>query len=150
MIKKILILFSLLILATGLASAQKKGKDREKMFKEVQEYKMKFLAQEMELKEDQRSRFFELYGKMSEEKRCVYREIRKLEKSLKEDSSEARYKEVTSRISELREKDAAIDKRYDAEFSKFLTSKQIYKMKAGEEKFRKKMHEMHGRKHKKK
>ena len=45
-------------------------------------------------------------------------------------------------MTEAKEKDAEIEKKYDAIFSEFLTSKQVYKMKDAEEKFRNKMHEM--------
>lgn len=142
--------FLLLIFFAALmvpAFAQNKGeKSREEMFREVQEYKMKFLAQEMELKEDQIARFNELYEKMSQEKGKNFREMRKLEKSLKKDASEQEYKLVSDKISECKVKDAEIDKEYDAKFATFLSQKQIYKMKAAEEKFRKKMMEMHHKK----
>lgn len=148
--KKILLLLSLFAFTFGMACAQNKQKGGEpnpKMMKEIQEYKIKFLAQEMELKDDQIPKFTELYEKMSEEKRANFMNMRKLEKSLKSNSSEAEYKEVSDKISDCRLKDAQIDKEYDAKFATFLTQKQIYKMKAAEEKFRRKMHEM---RHKKK
>lgn len=147
MIKKILLLLALLLMGGSAMYAQKKHDP--KMFKEVQEYKVKFLAQEMELKEDQKARFAELYNEMSEAKMSNFREMRRLEKSLKEDSSDAEYKQVSDKILECRMKDAQLEKEYDAKFATFLSQKQIYKMKAAEDKFRKKMHELHNKKKKK-
>lgn len=146
--KKLFLLLSLLIVSAGVCFAQNKGgKPDAKMFKEIQEYKVKFLCQEMELKDDQISKFTELYDKMNEEKRLNFESMRRLEKKLKSDATEAEYKEVSEKISECKLKDAQIDKEYDAKFAKFLSQKQIYKMKTAEEKFRRKMHEM---RHKKK
>ena len=145
------LLLLLLVLSPFALFAQKKahrGPD-PKMFKEIQEYKVKFLAQEMELNDDQKARFAELYTKMSEEKRKNFENMMRLEKQLKENASEAEYKDVSDQIVDSRIRDAQIEKEYDAKFAKFLSRKQIYKMKAAEEKFRKKMREMHHKKKRK-
>ena len=112
------------------------------MMKEITEYKMKFLAQEMDLKEDQKEKFVELYQKMSEERMQNFRRMRQLEDSLKENASEEDYKKASDGIADLKLADARIEKEYDAKFAKFLSQKQIYKMKEAEEKFRRKMHDM--------
>ena len=103
---------------------------------------MKFLAQEMDLKEDQKEKFVELYQKMSEERMQNFRRMRQLEDSLKENASEEDYKKASEGIADLKLADARIEKEYDAKFAKFLSQKQIYKMKEAEEKFRRKMHDM--------
>lgn len=151
--KKIILLLTLLTAVFVPAFAQNRGKDRESMRREVQEYKLKFLAQEMDLKEDQQKRFFDLYKQMTAEKVRVFKETKALEKRLNnsEDASDAEYETVSRAITEAKEKDAEIDRKYDKLFSQFLTSKQIFKMKAAEEKFRDKMHEMrHKKRHLKK
>lgn len=134
------------------AGAQRVGRPDPKMWKEIQEYKLKFLAQEMELKKDQQQKFFDLYTEMSEKKKALFDGIRQAEEELKnkKDPTEKDYEEASRRITEAKEKDAKIEKEYDAKFSKFLTKQQIYQMKSGEEKFRLKMHKMrhNGRRHK--
>lgn len=147
--KKITLLLLLLFAVLTPAFAQGgKGKDREAMRREIHEYKLKFLAQEMDLKEDQQKKFFDLYNQMTAERVKVFKETKALEKKLSEsaDASEAEYEAVSSAITEAKEKDAEIEKRYDRQFAQFLTSKQIFKMKAAEEKFRNKMHEMRHKK----
>lgn len=136
-----------MLAAFAPAFAQEKSKDPKTMRKEILEFKMKFLAQEMDLREDQQKRFFDLYTQMSNEKAKLFRETRQLEKKIDNNASEAEYEAVSRAITAAKEKDAEIDRRYDAKFSEFLTSKQLFKMKSAEKKFRQKMHEM---RHKKK
>lgn len=149
--KKYLILFLLAFFAMSPIVAQRKDGDRKskhEMMKELHEFKLKFLAQEMDLKEDQQTRFFEIYNQMSEERHKLFRETRQLEKKVKENknASDADYQAVSAAITAAKEKDAALEKKYDEKFSTFLSQKQIFKMKAAEEKFREKMREMRQRK----
>lgn len=143
--KKLLLLMLMIFGISAGVYAQnpgKKGPD-EKKIKEIRDYKIKYLAQEMELKGDQKSKFVELYEKMSDEKIKNFRSMRAMEKRLKDNATEAEYKELTSKISDCRVRDAQIEKEYDAKFAEFLTPKQLYMMKEAEGKFRKKMMDMH-------
>lgn len=118
------------------------------MRKEIKEFKLKFLAQEMELKEDQQKKFFEFYNAMMEERHRLMREKFALEKKLqsKENATDAEYREVMTQMSKVRDRELELEKKYDKEFSQFLTQKQIFKMKTAEEKFNNKMREMHHKK----
>lgn len=151
--KKYIILLIASIFAILPADAQqRKGKDHDAMFKEVQDFKLKFLAQEMELREDQQKKFFELYNQMSDEKGKLFRETKNLEKKLTDskDASDSEYEAVSKAITAAKEKDAEIEKKYDEKFSQFLSAKQVFKMKEAEGKFRDKMREMrHKRRHEK-
>ena len=146
MLRKTVLLLLVAIMACGSVYAQKpgKGKSREEMRKELREFKMKFMAQEMDLKEDQQKQFTEVYGKMHDERMKLFEETRGLERKLKkgENVSDEEYTKLNKALTEAKEKDAEIEKRYDSEFSKFLTGKQIFQMKSAEEKFRQKMAEM--------
>lgn len=146
--KKIILLTLLLIsvLAALPAAAQQShhpsGKPDPKMMKEINEYKMKFLAQEMELKDGQKEQFVELYQKFNDERMRNFRKMRQLEESLKNNPSEEDYRKASEGISNLKLADAQLEREYDAKFAKFLSQKQIYKMKEAEEQFRRKMHDM--------
>lgn len=146
--KKLFLLFTLLVVAIAPVFAQGKGqdKDHKAMRKEIMDFKIKFLAQEMELNEEQQKKFNTLYRQMSEEKGVVFHELHALKKKIGKDANDAEYEAYTRAASEAKEKEAEIDRRYDAKFAEFLSAKQIYKMKAAEEKFRQKMHEMRGKK----
>lgn len=138
------ILTSFLTIFGAAAQKDNHAPDKKKMFKEVQEFKMKFLAQEMELKPNQQKQFFELYGEMNKKKRDCYKDVDELKKKLKStpEATEEDYKKLREEENKANEKAAAIEKEYDEKFSEFLTEKQIFKMKEAETEFRHKMQEM--------
>ncbi len=152
MTKHLLLILALILGCSASAFAQKhESKKGENMMKELQEFKIKFIAQEIDLKESQKAEFVELYNEMTAKRVEVMRDAWKMERELKKnkDASEADYQAVTDAMTKAKAKDAEIEKSYDEKFAKILTQKQIYKMKEAEENFRKKMAEMrhkHGKK----
>lgn len=126
------------------AQSKAKGKNHHEMRKELREFKIKFLAQEMELTEEQQKQFVPLYDQMSQEKHAIFKETRDLEEkvSSNKNATEADYDALSKKMLEAKQKDAFIEKNYDEKFSKFLSAKQIVKMKTAEDKFRRKMHDM--------
>lgn len=145
-----LILFFLLTGVFSLSADPHDGKSREDKMKEMLEFKMKYLAQEMDLKGDQRKEFFKIYKEMADEKRDASREADNLARKIKKEgdnASEEDYQKLTAAMNEAQTKTAAIDKKYDEKFSEFLSSKQIYKMKEAEKAFRKKLEDMRHKKH---
>ena len=147
-----LYIFLLFLIAFSLnLLADKKDEHRkEKMFREVQEFKMKYLAQEMGLNEDQKKMFFELYGEMSKSKEECYKESRLLEIKLKKDkdASEEDYQHLTEAKNKANLENAEIEKNYDEKFAEFLSPKQIYEMKEAEKNFRNKLEDMRREKRK--
>lgn len=148
--KKLGILIALVL--SGMAFSFAQPQDVEKVgrrMKEVQEYKMKYLAQEMELSESQKKKFFETYEEMASQKHECYKEAIKLDHALKHDplATDADYQNVTRAFDEANARWAETEKIYSEKFSEFLSPKQIYKMKAAETNFRAKFDEMkHNRK----
>ena len=137
----------LLILALAVISpvaAQKRnGRNRNEMRKEMRDFHLKFLAQEIELKDEQQKAFFDTYSLMMDEREKIFRETRELEKKLKDgNASQDEYETVANAITAAKEKDAAIEKKYDEKFGRFLTPKQLYNLKEAETKWRLKMQEM--------
>lgn len=146
-------IFLLLLISVNLGClAQEQNNDakRKKMFEEVQEFKMKYLAQEMNLSEEQKVKFFEIYSEFSKSREECFKDVRKLERKLKksEQPSEEEYQKLTDARNKANIEFAEIEKNYDEKFSEFLTSKQIYEMKEGEKNFRNKLEEMRRDKHK--
>lgn len=151
-----LFLFFLMTVCFGMmADDLPKDSKRDKMFKEVQEFKMKYLAQEMNLTEEQKPRFFELYSEMSRSREECHQPVKELEQKIRKnkDVSEEDYQNLTDARNKANLEYAEIESEYDEKFSTFLTPKQIYQMKEGEKNFRKKLEEMRRdkkREHKKK
>lgn len=128
--------------------AQERGKLTPEKRKEFREYKMKFLAQEMGLKDDDtRKKFFEVYNQLSDERFDVRREMHEINHKVKDNT--ATDKDYAA-LNRLKEQDAEIDKKYDGRFVAFLSSKEIFKMKEAENVFRQKLHEMKAKKSKRK
>lgn len=141
-----LLLFTILILSGvcfSFAQEESNGR-REKMVREVQEFKMKYLAQEMDLSEQQKKRFFELYEEMSLKKQECYKEALQLDRELKneKDASEEDYEQVTSAYNKANAQWSEEEKVYNEQFADFLSQKQIYKMREAENNFRVKLDEM--------
>lgn len=135
------ILFALLLLFCLPAFAQKDKVTSQEKKREILEFKMKYLADQMELKDDLRKQFFEVYTQMENERRAVFRKMKDAEKRISEtkNASDADYDKAGKEIAEYKKQMADIEKKYDERFSKFLSSKQIYIMKGAEEKFNQKM-----------
>lgn len=147
--RKILLILTLLSSIVLPVAAQHK-KDASTMRKELNEYRIKYLAQEMELKPEQQKRFVEVYAQMTEEKDKAFAEARKLERRVRKcaECSDSDYAKASEAVAAAKIKEGEIEKKYDVRFAEFLTQKQIYKMKEAEVSFREKMREMRHR-HKK-
>lgn len=144
--RRFLLLLIIAFFCTLAVTAQRPDKkSREDMRKEIAEFKMKFLAQEIELKDNQKEQFAELYSKMSQEKRQAFANVMKLERKVRnsKEASEADYAAAAKAMDEARDKDHEIDKKYDEKFATFLSAKQRFKLKKAEDEFRKKMEQMH-------
>lgn len=145
--KKYLLLLLLAFLAIPAAIAQ--DKDKAKMREELQQFKIDFLAKEMNLTDKEKAEFSPLYKEYDEQRRRAGSEAWKFERELKKkkDASEADYKRLSELQQKAREKDNEIVKKFDSRLESFLTAKQIYQMHQGEEKFFEKMKEMRKKNH---
>ena len=146
-------LFLFIVLAFQLALpalAQEEDPARkEKIFREVQEFKMNYLAKEMDLSESQKVKFFELYEEMSRSKQQVYSEAMQMDRDLKKDrdATDEDYQQVTAAFNKANAQWSEEEKVYNEKFAEFLSQKQIYKMREAENNFRSKLKEMnHSRK----
>lgn len=105
---------------------------------------MKYLAQEMNLTDDQKEKFFEVYSEMNKKREECFKEVRKLERKLRKENDlpDSEYRQLTEARNKANIENAEIEREYDEKFSEFLSPKQIYQMKEGEKNFRQKIEEM--------
>ena len=141
--KRYLLILAAVLLFFPSAFAQD-HKDKAKMREELQQFKIDFLAKEMDLSEKEKAEFIPIYKEYDQARRKAGSEAWRFERNLKnnKDASEADYKKLAELQQKSREKDNEIVKNYDAKFETFLTAKQIYIMHQGETKFFEKMKEM--------
>ena len=138
--KLIILMMSLCIATTAFAQKPSDKSDKETKRKEMLEFKVDFLSKEIDLREDQKKQFADLYSQMDNERRAIFKRIKAAEKSVSDKkATEAEYEKATSEISEARAEMVQVEKRYDEKFSTFLTKKQMFKLKEAENKFMQKM-----------
>ena len=146
--KKYLILILLSLLTIPVSLAQDK-KDRAKMMEELQQFKIDYIAKEMDLSEKEKSEFIPLYKEYDKQRRQAGAEAWRYERELKKNknASEADYKKLSELQLKAREKDNEIVKDFDSKLEKNFSAKQIYIMHQAESKFFEKMKEMHKKNH---
>ena len=143
--QKIVILFIAVVLAIPTYAQNKKIKgNKEEWKKELQDFKYKYLAQEVELSDEQMTNFFELYAKLESERKQAHKDCKAITKAVKEDGehSEAEYERAVEAVLNLPIITGQIEKKYYEQFKTFLSYKQLYLLKTAERKFNKKLMEL--------
>ena len=153
MIRRLIFIIAMLLGVAALQAQKAPGRAPHCPWsKEFKEFKMKFLAQEMGLKEDQQQKSLDLYAQMMSEKNKVMKEAFDMKREVenKKNATDADYKAASDALTDARIKDSQIEKKYDDKFATFLSQRQIFKMKEAEQKFRDRLSKMrHQRKQKK-
>ncbi|MDE7381766.1 MAG: hypothetical protein K2N03_06540 [Muribaculaceae bacterium] len=145
--KRILLTFSLIISSLFLTPfsglAQHKHHHRA-MSKEIQEFKIKYLASEIDLADSKLAKFSDICNEQDKERAKAFSDVRKLEKQVKDkkNAAEEDYLKLSEAKTNLKLKMAEIEKKYDEKFSSIISQKQLYKLREAESTFRKKMHRM--------
>lgn len=135
--KILIVLMALIMAVPSFAQKNQDGKNKEERRKEMMEFKLKFLADEIELKEEQKKEFNAIYTQMEQERRVVFKKMKNAEKLIKENknASESDYEKATNDIAAAKTEMSQIEKKYDQKLAAFLTKKQMYKLKEAETKF---------------
>ena len=74
--QKIIILLVAMVLTIPTYAQNKKKENKEEWKKELQDFKYKYLAQEIELTEEQMTNFFELYAKLATSLNILFLDLR--------------------------------------------------------------------------
>ena len=105
--KHVLLLILSVIMAFPLAAQKEGGKrSRAEMRREFKEFKIKYIAQEIELGASQIQEFTELYSQMEDEKHKVFSATRKLERSVKanKNATEKDYQSLSEAMTDAKAK----------------------------------------------
>ena len=145
----VLLLMSLLFFPAMMAQENESMKRAQK-FKEVREFKMKFLAKEMDLDDARKQEFFKLYEEMCRKRDEVYKPVVEQERKIKKEGEEATdedYQKLNEARSKANAEVAEIEMAYNEKFAEFLSQKQIFKLREAEQNYRSRLEEMkHNRK----
>jgi len=147
--KKTILLLVIAIIMPVAALAQKdhsKG-SRAQWWKEMQEYKHNFIANEIGLSDEQKEKFFSVYTEMEKATFQLNKQTRDLEKKVMDNksASDIEYEKAAEALFELKEKEGAVEKAYFDKFKEILTPKQLFKLKLAERKFTREAMKHHNR-----
>ena len=142
--QKIVILLIAMVLTIPTYAQNKKKENKEEWKKELQDFKYKYLAQEVELSDEQMTNFFELYAKLELERKQALKDCKAITKAVKEEGehSDAEYERAVEAVLNLPIITGQIEKKYYEQFKTFLSYKQLYLLKTAERKFNKKLMEL--------
>lgn len=130
-----------------------KGKgERTEWMKEMRRYKAEFMADKLDLTDEQKAKFIPLYEEMDERTSRIEREARQMEREIRKKGTQAtdtEYEKAAEALTELKGKQGAIEMEYLPKFKTILTKEQLFKMKGAERDFMKGLMEHHRRSSKK-
>ncbi len=136
------VFFAIIVLSSSCiikAENQEKVPQQEnKWMNEVRNFKHSFLIKETEMTEEQSNNFIPLYSEMEDKIYQANREARKLEQEItlsQKEISEENYLNAATVLSQVKEKEAEIEKHYFALFSNILSKKQLFMLKRAENRF---------------
>lgn len=135
--------------APGIYAQDNKRKpDRKEWFRQMRQFKHKFLVKELSLTQQQQDDFFPVYDSMQEEieklQRATNQTCRKISRSEKA-VSDADYLHAARQATELKAREGAIEEMYFDKFSQVLTPKQMFQLHAAERKFTREIMRQHSK-----
>ena len=137
--KRISILILLIASIAQFAIANSDKGEREQWFKEMREFKHKFLAKELGLTDQQQEAFFPIYDAMDSECQKLHRETRKLQRDIKKkkdnEVTDLEYEKAAEALFELKGRENKIEQKYYPQLKAIITPRQLFLLKGAEDKF---------------
>jgi len=143
---KIIILLAILsplnMLADKPKDEPKRNRERTEWFRKLKEAKHNYLTKELDLTEAQQEEFFTLYDAKERERHAAEHKVRALEKEVKrkgDGATDEDYNRAIAAQYEVNHELAGIESKYEKEFRKVLTKRQIFKLRSAEFGFQRKL-----------
>ena len=126
-----------------------KKPDRQEWFRQMRQFKHKFLVKELSLTKQQQDEFFPLYDAMQQEIEKVQQQVRQAERKIlraKNSSvSDADYLQAARVATEAKAREGAVEEMYFDKFSKVLSAKQMFDLHFAERKFTREIMKQHNK-----
>lgn len=140
---KILLVAILLLPMSALAdTTNSKSKDKRatktEWFQKMKEYKHDYLAKKLDITDAQKAEFFKLYDEKESERYNAEKKVRTIEKSIRQKgdaATDADYESAIEAQYKLNNEIARIESKYAKSFSKVLTPRQLFRLRAVEREF---------------
>ena len=143
----VILLAILTLLPAGALAQGNKGpskSERKEWMKKLRALKHDFLTKELDLTENQRDEFFELYDAKEAERTAAEQKVRQAERSVRskgDAATDADYDAAIKAQYRLNSEIASIESKFEASFRKVLTKRQLYKLRGTEHAFQRKLME---------
>lgn len=144
---KLLTVLAAISCACSLYAQTDYGENRDQWFKEVREYKHRYLAKELELSREQEQKFFPIYDKMEDDIAKLNNETRALERRISErsDVTDLEYDQATDALLEQKNKEYQIETEAFDKYETVLTKEQLFRLKGVERMFTREVMKFHHR-----
>lgn len=146
---KIILLLAILSLLSPLNmladkpnGGPKRNRERTEWFRKLKEAKHNYLTKELDLTEAQQEEFFTLYDAKERERHAAEHKVRALEKEVKrkgDGATDEDYNRAIAAQYEVNHELAGIETKYEKEFRKVLTKRQLFKLRFAEFGFQRKL-----------
>lgn len=147
MTRFLLLFFALTLFMPG-AMAEPKAEPTAEMLKELQEFKIKYLIQEMELPVEKQAEFSKIYTQYENERTGLFRELHQCFNSVykNQDPTDTEYAVAAESMATAKAREGGLEKKYYNKLKTILSPKQLYLLKSAERKFDRKLGEMRRKK----
>lgn len=111
---------------------------RQEFYKELRDYKHRFMARELELSREQQQKFFSLYDQMEDETNKLNSETREMERRVLDEPdgvTDIEYDNAINSLFDLKIREGEIEKDYMEKFRDILTRRQLFMLKSAERNF---------------
>ncbi|MDE6513474.1 MAG: hypothetical protein K2L05_04750 [Muribaculaceae bacterium] len=118
--------------------------ERKEWMKKLKALKHDFLIKELDLTENQRDEFFELYDAKEAERMAAEQKVKQAERNVRakgEAAADADYDAAIKAQYRFNTEIASIESKYEASLRKVLTKRQLYKLRGTEHAFQRKLME---------
>lgn len=150
--RKLIILLAIFAAFSLSLSAQQRktrlsGEQLKQGLAEMRAYKHRLLVKELDLKEAQQQKFFDIYDKMDDDLMTAGRETRDLERKTldNEKATDAECSAVSRALFEQKKKEGEIELNYYDKLAEVLTARQLLKLKSVERRIAMNLAKYHGR-----
>ena len=151
-IKHLLLSLILLLTAVPAVNAQDGNNsnkpDRKEWFRQMRQFKHKFLIKELSLTQQQQNEFFPVYDSMQDEieklQRTTMQACRKVSRA-KKAVSDAEYLHAARQATEQKAREGAIEELYFDKFTQILTPEQMFRLHSAERKFTREIMRQHNK-----
>lgn len=141
-----LIVATLFIIPTGAIAQERKHnrEDRKEWMKKLRTLKREYLIKELDLTEAQRDEFFKIYNAKEAERMAAERKVKDAEHEIRKKNDTVTDEEYDAAITaqyRLNSELANIEAKYEGQFRKVLTKRQLFKLRGTEHGFQRKLME---------